>query len=81
MALFQLGIQRERGLSFVFVCVVGLDLVLHSMTKYMGGHTDLLGGVVVGRSGCVVTLRGQPTPVMQAVRAPQPCWNHIGGAS
>lgn len=25
----------------------GVDLVLHSMTKYLGGHSDLLGGVVV----------------------------------
>ena len=26
----------------------GADLVLHSATKYMGGHSDLLGGLVVG---------------------------------
>jgi cystathionine beta-lyase/cystathionine gamma-synthase len=27
----------------------GIDLVLHSATKYLGGHSDVLGGVVVGR--------------------------------
>ncbi len=27
---------------------LGADLVLHSATKYLGGHTDLLAGVVVG---------------------------------
>jgi cystathionine beta-lyase/cystathionine gamma-synthase len=27
---------------------LGADLVLHSATKYLGGHSDLLGGVVVG---------------------------------
>ncbi len=27
----------------------GVDLVLHSATKYIGGHSDALGGVVVGR--------------------------------
>lgn len=26
----------------------GVDLVLHSCTKYIGGHSDVLGGVVVG---------------------------------
>ena len=26
----------------------GADLVLHSATKYLGGHSDLVGGVVVG---------------------------------
>ena len=27
---------------------LGADLVLHSATKYLGGHSDLLGGAVVG---------------------------------
>jgi cystathionine beta-lyase/cystathionine gamma-synthase len=28
----------------------GIDLVMHSGTKYLGGHTDLICGVVAGRS-------------------------------
>jgi cystathionine gamma-synthase/methionine-gamma-lyase len=28
---------------------LGADLVVHSATKYLGGHSDLTGGVVVGR--------------------------------
>jgi len=28
---------------------LGADLVVHSATKYLGGHADALGGVVVGR--------------------------------
>lgn len=28
---------------------LGADLVLHSASKYLGGHADLVGGVVVGR--------------------------------
>lgn len=27
----------------------GIDLVVHSTTKYLGGHSDLLGGAVIGR--------------------------------
>ncbi|WP_253188519.1 PLP-dependent aspartate aminotransferase family protein [Rhodobacter sp. 24-YEA-8] len=27
----------------------GVDLVIHSTTKYLGGHSDLTGGVVIGR--------------------------------
>ena len=27
---------------------MGVDLVIHSTTKYLGGHSDLLGGAVVG---------------------------------
>ncbi len=39
----------------------GIDFVLHSATKYMGGHNDLLAGVIVGQSeklADVRTLRG-----------------------
>ncbi len=28
---------------------LGVDLVIHSATKYLGGHSDLIGGVVAGR--------------------------------
>jgi len=28
--------------------VMGIDLVIHSCTKYIGGHSDLIGGVVSG---------------------------------
>ena len=31
----------------------GIDLVVHSATKYLGGHGDVLAGVVCGRSGLV----------------------------
>jgi len=32
---------------------LGVDLVLHSATKFLGGHADALGGVVCGRSDLV----------------------------
>jgi cystathionine beta-lyase/cystathionine gamma-synthase len=28
--------------------LLGIDLVVHSLTKYVGGHSDVLGGAVVG---------------------------------
>jgi len=28
---------------------IGCDLVVHSATKYIGGHSDVVGGVVIGR--------------------------------
>jgi cystathionine gamma-synthase len=40
-------------------CELGVDLVIHSTTKYLGGHNDLLGGVVVGRGGLVDAVREQ----------------------
>ena len=32
---------------------LGVDLVIHSATKFLGGHADALGGVVTGDSGLV----------------------------
>jgi len=36
---------------------IGFDLVLHSATKYLGGHSDLVAGCVVGNSGHVAAAR------------------------
>ena len=35
----------------------GADLVVHSTTKYVGGHSDLIGGAVVGRKEDVAKAR------------------------
>jgi cystathionine gamma-synthase len=35
----------------------GVDLVTHSVTKYLGGHNDLLGGVVIGSAETIARLR------------------------
>ena len=35
----------------------GIDLVMHSATKYLAGHNDLLAGVVVGKAGMIDALR------------------------
>ncbi len=35
---------------------LGADLVLHSLTKYLGGHSDVIGGALIGRDDA---LRGE----------------------
>ena len=37
----------------------GADIVLHSATKYLGGHGDLLAGAVVGRKAHIDAIRLQ----------------------
>lgn len=37
----------------------GIDLVIHSTTKYLGGHNDLMGGVIVGKGPLVEAIRDQ----------------------
>jgi cystathionine gamma-synthase len=42
---------NQRPLDF------GIDLVFHSATKYLGGHNDLMAGVVVGSGALVSAIR------------------------
>jgi cystathionine gamma-synthase len=42
---------NQRPLAF------GIDVVLHSATKYLGGHNDLLAGAVLGRADLVAAVR------------------------
>ncbi len=37
----------------------GVDLVIHSTTKYLAGHNDVLGGVVIGKGPIVEAIRDQ----------------------
>lgn len=54
---------------------IGADLVVHSSTKYLGGHSDLMGGVVVGRKDDAwgQSLRDIRS-VGGAVPSPFDCW-------
>src|SRR5262245_32807881 len=56
----------------------GVDYVLHSVTKYLAGHNDLLAGVVAGTAEKlepVRNLRG----IMGAVNSPQNCYLLLRG--
>jgi cystathionine gamma-synthase len=56
----------------------GIDYVLHSVTKYLAGHNDLLAGVVAGSTAqleSVRNLRG----IMGAVNSPQNCYLLLRG--
>jgi len=35
---------------------LGVDVVVHSLTKYLGGHSDLVGGIVVGSKSFIKRL-------------------------
>ena len=52
-----------------------VDLVIHSATKYFGGHSDVLGGVVVVREDASLLERIRNWQVLAgAVLAPFDCW-------
>jgi cystathionine gamma-synthase len=59
----------QRPLDF------GVDLVVHSATKYLGGHSDVLGGVVVVReTGALLEALHDWQSMAGAALAPFDCW-------
>ena len=51
----------------------GVDYVMHSATKYMGGHNDLLAGVVMANAEKIEEIRSL-RGVMGAVNSPHNCY-------
>jgi cystathionine gamma-synthase len=59
---------------------LGVDVVMHSTTKYLGGHSDVLGGAVVARSmnSFFERIRTIQT-LLGAVPSPFDCWLILRG--
>lgn len=56
------GILSVADNTFATPCLtqplaLGIDVVVHSATKYIGGHGDATGGVAVGRAGLLKGIR------------------------
>jgi cystathionine gamma-synthase len=53
----------------------GVDAVLHATTKYVGGHGDVLGGMVVARENTPMMQEIREVQLLEgAVPAPFDCW-------
>ena len=48
---------------------MGIDYVLHSATKYLGGHNDLLAGAIIGSQEKLADIR-KLRGIMGAICAP-----------
>lgn len=53
---------------------MGIDLVLHSATKYLGGHSDLLAGVLAGSEETIQSIRRGTHKIIGGIIAPQTAW-------
>lgn len=58
---------------------LGVDLVLHSATKYLGGHGDALAGVVSGRDPELQTMLSRMRSLMGTVLSPATAYLIIRG--
>lgn len=86
-------LARERGIRDVVVdstfatpiatrpLELGADFVLHSLTKYIGGHGDALGGAVLGRKDDMAGLNLESVVHYGGVLSPFNAWLILRGAA
>jgi methionine-gamma-lyase len=60
---------------------LGVDLVMHSTTKYMGGHGDAVGGAVAGRADLVKQMRLEAGIHHGSILSPFNAWLIARGAA
>ncbi|HEX9705570.1 MAG TPA: cystathionine gamma-synthase [Gemmatimonadales bacterium] len=58
---------------------LGADVVLHSTTKYLNGHSDMVGGMVVAQDDTVAERLGFIQNASGAVPGPFDCWLCVRG--
>lgn len=60
---------------------LGADFVVHSLTKYIGGHGDAMGGAVIGRAEDLQALNIEATVHYGGVLSPFNAWLILRGAA
>jgi cystathionine beta-lyase/cystathionine gamma-synthase len=63
----------QRPLEF------GFDIVLHSATKYIGGHSDIIAGLAVTKNADLAKRLRTVQYSMGAILAPHDCWLALRG--
>ncbi len=58
---------------------LGVDLVLHSASKYLGGHSDVVAGVVAGSKALIGRIRGETHPYLGGKLSPFDGWLLVRG--
>lgn len=58
---------------------LGVDVCIHSATKYLGGHSDLTAGVMVGSKEAIETARHGASKFFGGNIAPQVAWLVLRG--
>ncbi|MGY2051378.1 aminotransferase class I/II-fold pyridoxal phosphate-dependent enzyme [Methylobacterium sp. JK268] len=57
----------------------GVDLVIHAASKYLGGHSDTLGGLVAGSAAHIGRINEGAYPYLGAKLAPLEAWLLLRG--
>ncbi|WP_242926895.1 trans-sulfuration enzyme family protein [Pontibacter vulgaris] len=84
------AIAKENGLVTIidnsYACPLyqnpikmGVDLVVHSATKYIGGHSDVMGGIICGRKETINRIFEAEFMTLGAVLSPHDAWLLLRG--
>ena len=57
----------------------GIDVVVHSSTKYINGHGDIIGGIICGKFAFVDAIRSSMYQELGPVPSPFSCWLQLRG--
>lgn len=58
---------------------LGVDLVVHSASKYLGGHSDVVSGIVAGSKAMIDIIRAEAYPYLGGKMSPFDAWLLIRG--
>ncbi|WP_454747403.1 PLP-dependent transferase [Ciceribacter selenitireducens] len=58
---------------------LGVDIVLHSASKYLGGHSDVVAGIVAGSKTLIDRIRSEALPYLGGKMSPFDAWLLIRG--
>lgn len=58
---------------------LGVDLVVHSASKYLGGHSDVVAGVVTGSKELINAIRAETYPYLGGKLSPFDAWLLVRG--
>ncbi|MDF2717540.1 MAG: Cystathionine beta-lyase/cystathionine gamma-synthase [Paenibacillus sp.] len=57
----------------------GIDMVVHSASKYLGGHSDIIGGVLVGSAEAMERITHKERALFGSVMDPHQSWLLLRG--
>ncbi len=84
------SVARKRGIPLVVdntfaspylqrPLEIGADIVVHSATKYLGGHGDIIGGLIVGSAGMIDRIRREYAHHYGPAMSPFNAWLFLRG--
>ena len=58
---------------------MGVDIVIHTASKYLGGHSDIVAGVACGGGALMDRIQGETRALLGACLAPNDAWLMLRG--